>query len=162
MGKASRRKKERRMGIVPRKAVAIASRGAVVRELQRASTPDQIATLNATVSPSKLGNAIMRKAPKEMVKGIREFQKRGKKITVSSLLEEVRTTAGFLEMCERAGVSYKWFEELAKERIEALGQSSVKREDTMARIIAWFKQLFWVAIYGAIRGEKDKEGQNEA
>jgi len=130
------------MGIVSRKAVAIASRGAVVRELKQASTSDQIEVLNTTVSPSKLGKAIMSKAPKEMDKGIREFQKRGKKITVSSLLEEVRTTAGFLEMCERAGVSYKWFEELAKERIKALGQSSVKRDGTMARIIAWFKRLF--------------------
>ena len=127
MGKASNRKKEHRrlaaLGLsnpVARKAVAVASRDAVISELKKASTEEQIEVL-ASVSPSKVGKAIMRKAPAEMDKGIRELQKKNVPVTVDNLCAEIRSTPGFLVMCENAGLSLEWFESLAKERMEAHG-----------------------------------------
>lgn len=124
MGKASNRKKSRRERLdspLARTAVKIAARGGVVSKLQAASTEDQIETLGATVSASKLGKALMRKAPGEMDKGIKAFRKLGKPVTVKNLLQDVRTTPGFLKMSEDAGVPYEWYENLAKERMMALG-----------------------------------------
>ena len=125
MGKASNRKKEHRrlaaMGLsnpVARKAVAVASRDAVISELKKASTEEQIEVL-ASVSPSKVGKAIMRKAPAEMDKGIKELQKKDVPVTVENLCAEIKSTPGFLTMCEQAGLSLEWFESLAKERMEA-------------------------------------------
>ena len=125
MGKASNRKKEHRrlaaLGLsnpVARKAVAVASRDAVISELKKASTEEQIEVL-ASVSPSKVGKAIMRKAPAEMDKGIKELQKKDVPVTVENLCAEIKSTPGFLTMCEQAGLSLEWFESLAKERMEA-------------------------------------------
>jgi len=125
MGKASNRKKEHRrlaaLGLsnpVARKAVAVASRDAVISELKKASTEEQIEVL-ASVSPSKVGKAIMRKAPAEMDKGIKELQKKDVPVTVDNLCAEIKSTPGFLTMCEQAGLSLEWFESLAKERMEA-------------------------------------------
>ena len=127
MGKASNRKKEHRrlaaLGLsnpVARKAVAVASRDAVISELKKASTEEQIEVL-ASVSPSKVGKAIMRKAPAEMDKGIKELQKKDVPVTVDNLCAEIKSTPGFLTMCEQAGLSLEWFESLAKERMEAHG-----------------------------------------
>src|SRR3989304_1837002 len=104
MGKASNRKKEHRrlaaLGLsnpVARKAVAVASRDAVISELKKASTEEQIEVL-ASVSPSKVGKAIMRKAPAEMDKGIKELQKKDVPVTVENLCAEIKSTPGFLTM----------------------------------------------------------------
>ena len=127
MGKASRRKKERRevakSGLgnpIARKAVAIASRGAVIDELKKATTEEQIEVLGS-VSPSKVGKALMRKAPREMDKGIRNLQKTDKKVTVKELCREIRETPSFLRMSEQAGVTYAWYENLAAERMKSHG-----------------------------------------
>jgi hypothetical protein len=109
---------------VVRKAIAFASRGAVISELRKAETSDQIDVLNGQVAsthPDKLRKAIAGKAPGEMDKGIRKLQKEGKDVTVDTLCAEVRTTPGFLAMCERVGLDLDWFERLAKERMEAHG-----------------------------------------
>jgi hypothetical protein len=69
----------------------------------------------------KLAQAIMGKAPKEMDKAIKEFKKQGKEITVDSLCTEIKSTPGFLQMCNNAGLTLEWFEELARERMKAHG-----------------------------------------
>ena len=107
-----------------RKAIALRSHGAAVKELSRGSTTDQIEKLSellgtGNLPDSKLKRALMDKAPKEMDKAIRNFRKQGKEISVDSLCYEVKTTPGFLKMCENAGLSLEWFENLAKERMEA-------------------------------------------
>ena len=120
MGRRDRERIERiKAGLenpIARTAIKVASKGAVIRELEKASTEEQIEVLDS-ISPSKVGKAIMRKAPHEMDKGIRIFKGMSRPITVEGLLEEVRTTPGFLDMCEKAGVPYSWFEELAKEQM---------------------------------------------
>jgi len=108
---------------VARKAVAFASRGAVIDELRKAETSDQIDVLNGQVAsarPDKLRKAIASKAPGEMDKGIKKLQKEGKNVTVDALCAEIKSTPGFLAMCERVGLDLTWFEKLAKERMEAL------------------------------------------
>ena len=100
-----------------RGAVAVASRGKVINELNRSSTQDQIEALNGTVatkSPDKLRSALESKAPSEMDKAIRKFLKEGKTVTVDTLTAEIQSTPGFLSMCERVGLTLEWFEELAK------------------------------------------------
>ncbi len=106
---------------IARKAVSFTSRGAVVDTLRRASTADQINILNSTVASSKLRRTLMSKAPREMDKGIKELQKQGKDVSVDALCEEIKNTPEFLSMCENAGLSLEWFENLAKERMEAHG-----------------------------------------
>jgi len=92
MGRASNRKKVRRglaaKGLsnpVVRKAVAITARGKVVSELKKATTDEQIEVLSE-ISQSKVGKALMKKAPKEMDKGIKELQKQGREVTVKELM----------------------------------------------------------------------------
>ena len=109
---------------VARKAVAFASHGAVIEELRKAETSDQIDVLNSQVAstrPDKLRKAIASKAPREMDKGIKKLQKEGKDVTIDALCAEIKSTHGFLAMCERVGLSLEWFEKLAKERMEAHG-----------------------------------------
>lgn len=103
---------------VTRTLVAAASRKQVSAELGKASLTEQIEVLNS-ITPNRVGRAIMKKAPREIDKGIQRFLKQGQDVTIDSLLEEVRTAPGFLSMCERAGVTYAWFEQLARERIQA-------------------------------------------
>ncbi len=124
VGKASRGKRERRENLasglnnpIARTTVKIASRSAVLRELSQASTEDQIEVLSR-ISLTKVGKALMKKAPNEMDKGIRRLQKEGKKVTVKELCREIRESPAFLKMSENAGVPYRWYEELAKERIK--------------------------------------------
>lgn len=109
---------------IARKAIAFASHGAVINELRKAETSDQIDVLNSRVAssqPSKLKKAIAGKAPVEMDKGIKKLQKEGKIVSVDTLCAEIKTTPGFLGMCERVGLDLAWFEKLAKERMEANG-----------------------------------------
>jgi len=104
-----------------RKAVAFASRGSVIDELRKAETSDQIDVLNNQVAssrPDKLRKAIVSKAPKEMDKGIKMLQKNRKDVSVDALCAEIKSTPGFLPMCERAGLGLEWFEKLARERME--------------------------------------------
>ena len=106
---------------ITRKAVTFAAHGGVVRELQQASTEEQIETLNSTVAPTKpnkLRDALMKNAPKEIDKAIRQFRKEGKPVTMESLTEEARNTPSFVAMCQRVGLEMSWFEQLAKERME--------------------------------------------
>ena len=109
---------------VARKAIAFASRGAVVDDLRKADTSDQIDVLNSQVAssrPDKLRKTIVSKAPKEMDKGIKKLQREGRVVTVDALCTEIKTTPGFLAMCEQVDLSLLWFEKLAKERMEAHG-----------------------------------------
>ena len=109
---------------VARKAIAFASRGAVINELRKAETSDQIDVLNSQVAssrPDKLRKAITSKAPKEMDEGIKKLQKEGKPISVDALCAEIKSTPGFLSMCKRVGLELAWFEKLAKERMEVHG-----------------------------------------
>jgi len=69
----------------------------------------------------KLAKAIKDKAPKEMDKAIKKFRKQGKEVTVESLCAEVKSTPGFLQVCNNVGVTLEWFEDLARQRMEANG-----------------------------------------
>ena len=109
---------------VSRKAVALASRGDVIKTLEQASTEEQIETLDRTVAgqkPDKLRRALMKKAPKEMDKAIQDFLKKGKPVTVETLTEEARNTPSFVRLCEGVGLEMSWFDELAKERMKVHG-----------------------------------------
>jgi hypothetical protein len=141
MGKASRLKRERReriaQGLEPipakvlsnpiaRTAVKVASREGVIKELSKGTVSDQTQRLNTLVGQGalpggKLRKEIMRNASKEMDKAIKKYQKQGKAITVDSLLVEVRSEPGFLSMCNGVGIDYSWFEDVARERMTALG-----------------------------------------
>lgn len=142
MGKASRHKKERKAANlsnpVARSAVKIAARGGVIRELQQASSEDQVEALSKTVSPSKLGKALMKKAPSEMDKGIRRILKEGRTPTVDELCFEIRrNVASFRTMSEQAGVPLQWYEQLAEARMEANGVSekTKPKKSFLARLL---------------------------
>lgn len=123
------RERNRRIGIgldnpIARKVVAVSARGKVIGELQAASTEDQIDALSRTVAtakPSKLRDAIMKKAPGEMDKAIRKFQAEGKPVTVESLTEEAKNMPSFVRMCRDVGLEMIWFEDLARKRMEVNG-----------------------------------------
>lgn len=102
------------------------SRGKVKQELSKGSVTEQTGKLDELVGTGHLpaGNlkaAIMRKAPGEMDKAIKKYRKLGKEVTVESLLIEVRSEPGFLKTCEKVGLDYKWFQNLAAERMAANG-----------------------------------------
>lgn len=134
MGRRARERRERiELGLetpiagrVVKKVLAVSSRGGVIKELSKGTVSEQLNKLNELVGTgmlpeSRFKKAIMSKAPKEMDRAIKKFRKKGKEITVDSLLVEVRETPGFLKMCKSAGLDYGWFERLAKERMEAHG-----------------------------------------
>ncbi len=109
-----------------RKVIAISSRKGIVEELSRGSTVDQVGKLNTLVgtrnlSKGKLKEAIMKKAPKEMDKAIKTFRKQGKEVTVNSLCAEIKSDSSFQNMCTGVGLEVSWFENLARERMEAKG-----------------------------------------
>ena len=111
---------------ISRQAVKESSYKGIVRELSKGNVDTQTNRLNemvglGTLPDSRLRSAIIGNAPKEMDKAIHKFQKKGKDITIDTLLAEVRSAAGFLKMCERVGLDYKWFEQLAKKRMEVHG-----------------------------------------
>lgn len=133
MGRRDRERIERiRQGLeypIARTVVKLKVRGDVIRTLEQATTEEQIDTLNQTVgrdNPNKLRDALMKKAPGEMDKGIRKFEKEGKLITVESLTAEIKSTPSFFNMIERIGLPIEWFEELAQKRIE-VWQSQKKK-----------------------------------
>lgn len=102
------------------------SHGGVVRELSKGSVADQVGRLGSLVgtgelSGGKLKSTLTGKAPGEMDRAIRKFQKQGKEVTVDALCSEIRSTPEFLQMCNSVGITVEWFEELAKERMEAHG-----------------------------------------
>jgi hypothetical protein len=106
-----------------RAALRLASRKGVIKELSAGDTTEQVGRLDSLVGTgalpgSKLKSAIMSKAPGEMDKAIKKFQKEGREVTVDSLCAQVKTEPGFLPMCERVGLSLEWFERLARERME--------------------------------------------
>lgn len=136
MGRRERERRERieageeapfrNINPVARWAIKVASRKGVVDELSKGSVDDQTGRLDelvgtGTLSERKLKESIMRKAPREMDKGIKKFLKQGKEITVDNLLAELRSEGKFLRMCNRVGISYEWFETLARERMEVHG-----------------------------------------
>ena len=130
MGKRDRERIERiRAGLespIARQDLANRSHKGVVKELSKGSVEDQTNRLQTLVgegslSGGKLRSTIMKNASGEMDKAIQKFQKKNKEISVDSLLGEVRGQPGFLGMCERVGLDYAWFENLARERMEANG-----------------------------------------
>lgn len=111
---------------VTRKAVSLISRQGVVAELTKGSVTDQTIKLVELVSEgnlpaSRLREALMKKAPKEMDKAIKKYRKEGREITVESLTAEAKSEQGFVKMCERVGLEISWFDNLARERMEAHG-----------------------------------------
>jgi len=118
---------------VGRKALGMVSRKGVVDQLTSGTTEEVVRNADELVTTGTVGDramkdAIMKKAPREMDKGIRKFQKGGKEITVDALCHEVKTTPGFLEMCERVGLPLEWFENLARERMAAKGIEEQQQE----------------------------------
>jgi hypothetical protein len=98
----------------------------VKQELLRGDVSEQTSKLNTLMGEGllpdwKLKQTIMAKAPGEMDKAIKKYQKQGKSITVDTLLSELRSEKGFLQTCERCGLDYTWFTGLAKERMDAKG-----------------------------------------
>jgi len=114
---------------IGRQILRQASRQGVVEELSKGDVTDQIARLDSLqgtgeLPGGKLANAIKKKAPGEMDKAIAKFKKQGKEITVDSLCAEIKTTPGFLQMCNNVGITLNWFEELARQRMEANGTTA--------------------------------------
>jgi len=111
---------------IGRQLLKIASRKGVVEELSKGDVTDQVHRLDSMAGTGelpggKLAKAIKDKAPKEMDKAIKKFRKQGKEVTVESLCAEVKSTPGFLQVCNNVGVTLEWFEDLARQRMEANG-----------------------------------------
>ena len=122
------RERVRRLALNPvgRAVLKRASRGGVVKELSQGTTEEQVGRLDSLqgtgeLPGGKLAEAIKKKAPKEMDKGIKRLRKEGKEVTVDALCAEVKSTPGFLKMCNNAGITLEWFEELARERMKTHG-----------------------------------------
>ena len=114
---------------IARTATKLASRKGVIDELSKGSVSDQSGRLDelvgtGTLSPSKLRSAIKAKAPKEMDKAIRKFQKKGIEVSVDTLCADVRSEPRFLKTCESVGLSLEWFEQLARDRMQKHGLGS--------------------------------------
>ena len=130
------RERVRRLALNPvgRAVLKKASHGGVVKELSQGTTEDQIGKLDSIRGTGELpggdlAKAIKKKAPKEMDKGIKKLQKEGKEVTVDALCAEVKSTPGFLQMCNNAGITLEWFEDLAKERMKTHGVTQRRQED---------------------------------
>ncbi len=111
---------------VVKKAVETVVHHKVARELSKGSVDDQTGRLNelreqGALPQSNFRDSILNNAPAEMDKGIRKFTKRGKPVTVDTLCAEVRNNQSFLKMCAGVGIDLAWFENLARERMEAHG-----------------------------------------
>ncbi len=128
MGRASRERRERiQAGLeLPwvRKAVEAVTRRSTVRELSKGSVDDQTARLDelreqGALPQSNFRDSIVNNAPVEMDKAIRKFTKKGKPVTVDTLCAEVKGNQSFLKMCAGVGIDLAWFENLARERMEA-------------------------------------------
>ncbi len=111
---------------VVRKVAEAVARRSVVKELSKGSVDDQTARLNelresGELPQSNLRDSVMSNAPGEMDKAIRKYLKKGKPVTVDTLCEEVKNNQSFLKMCTGVGLDLSWFENLARERMEAYG-----------------------------------------
>ena len=111
---------------IGRRILKKASHKGVVEELSKGDVTDQVHRLDSLsgtgeLPEGKLAKAIRDKAPKEMDKAIKKFKKQGKEITVESLCAEIKSTPGFLDMCNNVGIAIEWFEDLARERMKASG-----------------------------------------
>ncbi len=111
---------------ISRLLVKLRSKQAVIDELSKGTVDDQSKRVNTliddgVVSGGKARKKLEAKAYQEMNEGIRRFQKQGKPITVSNLLAELRSEPSALKMFENVGLDYSWFEDLARERMNALG-----------------------------------------
>ena len=109
---------------VVKRVVETVARRSVVKELSKGSVDDQTARLDelresGELPRSNLRDGIVSKAPGEMDKAIRKFTQKGKPVTVDTLCEEVRNNQSFLKMCTGVGLDLSWFENLARERMEA-------------------------------------------
>ena len=118
----------RRMADNPigRRILKRASHKGVVEELSKGDVTDQVHGLDSMVGTGELpggelAHAIKSKAPKEMDKAIRKFRKQGKEITVENLCAEIKSTPGFLTMCNNVGITLEWFEDLAREQMKSHG-----------------------------------------
>lgn len=120
MGKASRLKKERQL----RALQSPKAHETVVKELSKGSIDDQVNKLIELTGvnnkfQSAIKDSILKNAPKEMDKAIEKYKKVGKPITVESLTKEVRDNKQFLALCSKNGISLEYFEDLARQRMEA-------------------------------------------
>lgn len=111
---------------VVKNVVQTVARRSVVKELSKGSVDSQTARLvelreDGTLPQSTLRDAITSKAPGEMDKAIQKYIKKGKPVTVDTLCAEVKGNQGFLKMCTGVGLNLSWFENLARERMEAYG-----------------------------------------
>jgi hypothetical protein len=113
---------------ITRGAVALVSRKGVIAELSKGDPSANVQEMvdSGRLNESKLASAIKSKAPHEMDKAIKTYQKQGKEITVATLTEEARNDKSFLKMCAGAGIDISYFENLAKERMQKLGIAEVK------------------------------------
>jgi len=93
-----------------------ASRQGVIDELSKGTVSEQIDNLREATPHGELAKAIKSKAPKEMDKAIRKFKKEGREISVDTLCAEVKSTPNLLAI-----VPLEWFEDLARQRMEAYG-----------------------------------------
>jgi len=111
---------------IGRRILKRASHKGVVEELSKGDVTDQVHRLDSMAGTGelpegKLAKAIRDKAPKEMDKAIKKFRKKGEEITVDSLCAEIKSTPGFLQMCNNVGITLEWFEDLARERMKVNG-----------------------------------------
>ncbi len=130
MGRESRERRERiQAGLEQsrvRAAVEKIGRAGIVHELSKGSVgeqSDRLDSLRGTgeLPASKLKKSLMKNAPREMDTAIKKFRKKGKPVTVGTLCAEIKNSPEFLRMCANAGLTIKWFENLARERMEAHG-----------------------------------------
>jgi len=96
--------------------------------LQASSTSSQVKVLaeslrTGRLSPSKLRKALKDNAPKEMRKGADKLIKKGKSLTVDSLLEEYRKDKEFQNLASEVDLDENWFIELAKAEIKRRGDT---------------------------------------
>ena len=111
---------------IGRQILKRASHKGVVEELSKGDVTDQVHRLDSMAGTGELpggelARTIKSKAPKEMDKAIKKFKKQGKEITVESLCTDIKSTPGFLQMCNNVGITLEWFEDLARERMKASG-----------------------------------------
>lgn len=86
--------------------------------LQALNTSNQIKVLRDSLhlgklSPGKLRKALEDNAHKEMQKGADKLRKKGKPVTVDTLLEEYHKDRDFQELATEVGLNEEWFIALA-------------------------------------------------
>ena len=97
--------------------------------------------IDATIAQGKMPKREMdetragfvRDVPGEMAKGIAKYKLMGKAVTVDSLLEEAKTTPGFMSACSRIGLDLAWFEAQATKAIKEYDDKEANRLDARSR-----------------------------